>query len=209
MSDIYGNSGLNIAASGAVDGRSGCFFELPQNRICQVQVRLGNRLCSYNYATGLMYTNSLMEMPLMKRGWALQESLLPSRTLHFTSTEVFWECHAKVACETFPEEFPTPHPWIERFFMKKPISRSMWRLIVEEYSKCQLTYTKDKLVAISGLARIIQQQTRDQYVAGMWRKDLELQLCWYREHSSLPDQRVLPYRAPSWSWASIDCWVTL
>jgi hypothetical protein len=49
-------------------------------------------------------------------------------------------------------------------------------------------------------------QTRDQYVAGMWRKDLEFQLCW---GSSVGQQckRVAHYRAPTWLWASLDCLV--
>jgi hypothetical protein len=205
MRDVYGGSGLNIAASGAVDGRSGCFFKLPQNRICQVQVKQGNQFWSYDCVTSRIYSDCLSEMPLMKRGWALQERLLPPRSLQFTSTEVFWECHEKVACETFPEQVPTYLTYHGQFFEKKPISRSMWHWIVELYSECQLTYTKDKLIAISGLARIIQEQTRDQYVAGMWRKDLELQLCWFKSFGIGQDQRVLPYRAPTWSWASLDC----
>jgi hypothetical protein len=209
MSNVYGGSGLNIAATRAPDGRSGCFFKVPQNRICQVQVRLGNQILSYNCVSSRMYENCLSSMPLMERGWALQERLLPPRTLHFTSTEVFWECHEKVACETFPEQFPTSLISAERFFKKKPMSRPMWSWIIERYSECQLTKTKDKLVAISGLARIVQEQTKDQYVAGMWRKDLELQLCWFKVASSWRGQIVISYRAPTWSWASLDCQVKL
>jgi hypothetical protein len=62
-----------------------------------------------------------------------------------------------------------------------------------------LTYSKDKLTALSGLARIIQANNKDEYVAGMWRKDLETQLTWYA-YSPMP--RISPYAAPSWSWAS-------
>jgi hypothetical protein len=80
----------------------------------------------------------------------------------------------------------------------------MWSWIVERYSSCELTYAKDKLVAISGLARNIQIQTGDQYIAGMWREDLEFQLCWYNAVGQ-QSQRAVPYRAPTWSWASLDC----
>jgi hypothetical protein len=208
MSDVYGGSGINIAASGAVDGRVGCYFERPQNQICQVQVKLGNRVNSYGCVTARMYHRFLSSMPLLGRGWAIQERLLPLRTLHFTSTEVFWECHQKTACETFIEQFPTSLTYHDSFFKKEPLSRSMWCWIVERYSQCQLTYTKDKLVAISGVARIIQEQTRDQYVAGMWRKNLELQLCWYclpGPYALRQDQMAFPYRGPTWSWASLDC----
>jgi len=85
----------------------------------------------------------------------------------------------------------------------------MWGWIVERYSECKLTKPKDKLVAISGVARIIQRQTRDQYVAGLWRKDLEVQFCWGTETPDWQDRRVFPYKAPSWSWASLDCRVRL
>jgi hypothetical protein len=62
-----------------------------------------------------------------------------------------------------------------------------------------LTYSKDKLIALSGLARVIQTNNEDEYVAGMWRKDLETKLIWYA-YSPIP--RIPPYAAPSWSWDS-------
>lgn len=204
MSSVYGCSGLNIAASGAVDGSCGCFFERPSTWRCQVQIEAENHLLRYECIPSGMYYRSLSTMPLVRRGWALQERLLAPRTLHITSTQLFWECHQKVACETFPEEFPTSIAYSSCYFKKQPISRSMWSWIVHRYSGCDLTYTKDKLVAISGLARNIQLQTCDQYIAGMWRKDLEFQLCWYNSVGQSV-RRVVPYRAPTWSWASLDC----
>ena len=44
------------------------------------------------------------------------------------------------------------------------------KFIVEHYAARTLTYSKDKFVGISGLAQIIQDQTSDEYIAGMWRK---------------------------------------
>jgi hypothetical protein len=38
------------------------------------------------------------------------------------------------------------------------------------------------------------------YLAGLWKEDIEDQLCW----SSLKAQKRPAYRAPSWSWASVD-----
>jgi hypothetical protein len=99
-----------------------------------------------------------------------------------------------------------PLAYASCYFRKQPISRSMWSWIVERYACSELTCAADKLVAISGLAREIQMQTRDQYVAGMWRKDLEFQLCWDNLVGQ-QCQRVAPYRAPTWSWASLDCLV--
>jgi hypothetical protein len=81
----------------------------------------------------------------------------------------------------------------------------MWWQIIESYSKCALTYRRDKLVAISGIARKIQLQTNEQYIAGMWREGLEGQLCWTTKlpkRGCISDRSV--YRAPSWSWAATD-----
>jgi hypothetical protein len=104
MSSVYGGSSLNIAASGAPDGNFGCFLRPEYTLQCQIQVESGCRAVRYRCVPGGMYYYSLADMPLTKRGWTLQERLLPSRTLHFTSTQVFWECYQQVACETFPEQ---------------------------------------------------------------------------------------------------------
>lgn len=92
MSSVYGESILNIAASGAPSGKYGCFLNTARSlpmpfritRPCQHE--LYYRCCPFDD-----YQVNLGAMPLMQRGWALQERLLPSRTLHFTKTEVFWE----------------------------------------------------------------------------------------------------------------------
>jgi hypothetical protein len=107
MAGVYGSSTLNIAASGASDGSIGCFFRREETWKCQVELSFYDRRSLVDVVPRLMYERSLAAMPLSKRGWALQERVLPPRTLYFTSTEVFWECHQKTACETFPDEFPT------------------------------------------------------------------------------------------------------
>ncbi|KAH8775892.1 heterokaryon incompatibility protein-domain-containing protein [Hyaloscypha finlandica] len=203
MAIVYGNSSINIAASGAEDGTIGCFFDRGEAWRCQVSITIGEQSLLYDCVSNEMYRYNFADMPLGRRGWALQERLLPSRTLHFTTTQILWECHQKTTCEVFPDAFPSALSSARVFFRKQPLTRPMWPWIVERYSRCKLTYCKDKLFAISGLARNIQLQSKEQYVAGLWREDLELQLCW---HKILDDEgpRYIPYTAPTWSWASID-----
>lgn len=38
--------------------------------------------------------------PLNRRGWVLQERVLSRRMIHYTSTQVYWECGDGVRCET-------------------------------------------------------------------------------------------------------------
>lgn len=53
------------------------------------------------------------------------------------------------------------------------------------------------------MARWLQKQTHDEYISGLWRKDIEYQLLWSVKDDSLT-YRPHIYRAPSWSWASVD-----
>jgi hypothetical protein len=79
---------------------------------------------------------------------------------------------------------------------------------VRLYSAANLTFGKDKLPALSGVARLGYNETGDQYLAGLWKEQLEEQLCWDRGGNLGAKASTMrprpPWRAPTWSWASID-----
>src|SRR5204862_7599322 len=64
------------------------------------------------------------------------------------------------------------------------------------------TYLKDRLPALSGTAKQVQQVNGDRYLAGLWMRSLPQDLLW-RSGNPLTDlsHRLL---APSWSWASVS-----
>jgi hypothetical protein len=72
---------------------------------------------------------------------------------------------------------------------------------VELYTSAKLTRSTDKLVAIRGLANTIAAPTKYQYLAGLWNIQLPFQLIWKIFD---PAPRPPTYRAPSWSWVSVD-----
>jgi hypothetical protein len=93
----------------------------------------------------------------------------------------------------------------------------VWKRIVENYSRLCLTKGTDKLIALAGIAKIMSRRIfngRDEdYIAGMWRANLESQLLWRVDPALQKDQTYYPhsdrpsmdeYRAPSFSWAAID-----
>ena len=88
----------------------------------------------------------------------------------------------------------------------------IWSRIVEIYSKTDLTFAKDKLVALSGIARKMSGLIGDEYIAGLWSKYLPSQLLWRVEPTfhpatstfTNPSRRPADYRAPSFSWAAVD-----
>lgn len=73
--------------------------------------------------------------------------------------------------------------------------------ILSTYSKRELTKRSDKLPDLTGLARLIQKQTGNEYVAGLWRSDMVKGMLWM---TTDPKKTILEYRAPCWSWASTD-----
>lgn len=79
-----------------------------------------------------------------------------------------------------------------------------WINLVERYTKYALTFGSDKLIAQSGIATYFHHTKlpREQYLAGTWACHMPDALLWtpIGGTRSPPDQ----YRAPSWSWASVD-----
>jgi hypothetical protein len=74
---------------------------------------------------------------------------------------------------------------------------------VHKYSSCDLTFPSDRLVAISGIAKSAQSAVPDDYFAGMWRRNIEHSICWYRGSITPLRKRPAIYQAPSWSWACL------
>lgn len=82
--------------------------------------------------------------------------------------------------------------------------RRHWFKTIEDYAARNLTYGKDKLIALSGLAHTYcKNHERGEYAAGLWEADMPSALLWETIQSSLPE-RPPEYRAPSWSWAAVD-----
>lgn len=46
------------------------------------------------------FHHDVLDGPLNKRGWVLQERALARRTIYFTNTQTYWECDGGVRCES-------------------------------------------------------------------------------------------------------------
>jgi hypothetical protein len=84
----------------------------------------------------------------------------------------------------------------------------VWNDIISAFSSAFLTKPSDKIVALSGIAKWMKEILHDEYVAGLWRNNLVPQLLWkvkdWKQIDGSPSNRPSGYRAPSFSWASID-----
>ncbi|OBT80157.1 hypothetical protein VF21_00677 [Pseudogymnoascus sp. 05NY08] len=214
MSSVFGGSTINIAACSARDGRQGCFTKQPYfSGGLRTRITDGKLRRVQDFHSGQVYDLSTFETHLGTRAWALQEKMLPPRTIHFGDRGAFWECRSTIASEYLPDGFPRK---LGRDLVRRNRKlQKHWLDIVRLYSAANLTFGKDKLPALSGIARLGHNETGDLYLAGLWRDKLEEQLCWSRSISQPSMMRLRPpmrprppWRAPTWSWASIDGEVT-
>ncbi|KAI0323736.1 HET-domain-containing protein, partial [Cubamyces sp. BRFM 1775] len=159
------------------------------------------------------------------RGWCLQERLLSTRSLVFTTQSLQLRCHTRtqnVGGAAHDPTYDVPRLPDAVFLpdrrviygseVWKDVYRGWWR-IVNNYSRRQLSDASDKLTAISALAEMFVPSLGPEYVAGLWRRTLLRDLLWTTDvrfsPSVLRSNRLTGYRAPSWSWASINGPVTL
>ena len=220
MHMVYSNSHCNISASHAEDSTGGLFRDRDSRALCGTEVDIGTR---YFYTTknarkahvltnDSLIRNSIDDCPLSKRGWVLQERILAPRVLHFSRDQVFFECRTRIACELYDAGVPdtyykyprgTACAKVNDAFREKDKASwyMMWQNLIQMYSTMSLTYPSDKLAAISGIAKMVQSVVHDEYVAGMWRENLVGQLTWRIDGHTI---RPSVYRAPSWSWTSVD-----
>ncbi|KAE8448610.1 hypothetical protein EG329_009035 [Mollisiaceae sp. DMI_Dod_QoI] len=75
-----------------------------------------------------------------------------------------------------------------------------WWKLIAEYTASQMSFDKDKWVAISGLATKVEQQSGRKLIHGLWEDFLPDELLWCAQKRG----RRLEMGAPSWSWLAID-----
>lgn len=94
MAGVYKNAWLTIAATGAVDGTRGLLIDRPG--VEKAQAPRGEISVVFRRAidhSAFENRNSWQDedttlLPLLERGWVLQEQLLSTRILHFTQQEL-------------------------------------------------------------------------------------------------------------------------
>ena len=236
MGKVYYHSICNVAATGAWDSHAGLFVERNTRLIepCFVTTDwLDRPPAHYSVAYNFFWTDEMVAAPLNRRAWVIQERLLAPRVLHFGRAQLMWECHELEACETYPNGLPPAlasdpfsgfknldaMAWSQqaggRHENSNTAACSLWNRLVFIYMRCKLTRPADKLVALSGHARRMERDCFSgvQYLAGLWRRFLPSQLLWFvwdcRQVDGRPSDRPDTYRAPSWSWASIDARIAL
>ena len=211
MASIYESAYLTIGATWTESDEEASVQPLRTPLKLQVKTLEGTLEDLYVQPVGHPQALERESQPLLRRAWCYQERVLSPRTLHFTRRELLWECRSESDCEC---RDTVSHYWSGNLgLMKQEKSRiyrelaqpQLWRQIVLEYSSLDLTLEKDKLPVLSGLAQRAQELRKDRYLAGLWSRTLVDDLCWRADR---PKGQLQEWRAPSWSWASVNGRVT-
>ncbi|KAL2367693.1 hypothetical protein RJZ57_007938 [Blastomyces gilchristii] len=170
--------------------------------------------------------------PLLTRAWVYQERMLSTRILHFGRYELFFECRSSIFCECNDIEFHGSSPEVPIALFKiehaealgdytsswaadekfrhavRYQGASLWRTMVGCYTALLLTKAKDRLPAISGIAKDLAARRQSRYLAGVWEESINDDLIW-SVHMRSRHQKGRPYprNAPTWSWASTESYV--
>ncbi len=232
MAAIYHQSYLTICATSARSDDEGLWPSSRKSTVGKVVIQKNGQnfeVCfraRENLDPVHMHENSgeerlkmLAMNPLMGRGWTFQERLLSTRLLHFGYGELLWQCPELQACECcFDATEKGSSDYMtesgqgvsERKSFRQMLSSpgtevvETWRDFVMTYTELNLTFQKDMLPALSGVAKLTStMRPGDRYLAGLWEGSLIDDLAWYTDYMRESKPRPEVYRAPSWSWASV------
>lgn len=231
MGAVYTNATLTLSASSAQDSTQGLFQPragLPiwpcLTTIFTLPCRVTRHPSSWDEVYGDL--RSMQDRLLDRRAWVMQEQVLAGRTIAFGATELTWTCHSLHASETQPLGLPSvPQTSMDyRRLLGRVLRADMqvvdslprarvygfWYRSIMDFSARNLTFQHDKLPAVAGLAQRFGAAMNDEYCAGLWIKDIYTGLLWKSGAdiaNAAPTRRLETYRAPSWTWASIDGFV--
>ncbi|CAI6330946.1 unnamed protein product [Periconia digitata] len=229
MAKVYQDAAVTLVAASASKVTEG--FLNPRNfeknwESAPIQLK-----CRYESKQGSIMLHHLNKQapddPIHSRGWTLQEMMVSPRLLIYGSSATTWSCNTERYhdCDLL---YPQSDDIRELSWGAVRLDgwKNNWDVIVEQYSKRKLFLAKDRLKALAAIAetyrhghevkkqRMIELDRESgptktdvsppvKYAAGLWTDTLDEMLLWhYTEHTG--NVRQGSYRAPSWSWASVD-----
>lgn len=208
MGEIYGQATLTISAGSATTEQDRILVTRdPERASGPLNIKVGNmgsvqlgvRKAPYTLGSepkGGDYGKS------STRAWIWQERLLSARTVIFTPTAIKFECRRTSCWEGFYKDH-AGHSWSSQL---DQASHKTWGLLVEEYTRRDITRDSDRLPAISSAMKRIETARGWSGTWGIWENALAQGMAW--SPAQVAGRRAVcqvtfTYCAPTWSWASI------
>ncbi|KAL8306273.1 hypothetical protein RB597_003179 [Gaeumannomyces tritici] len=224
MGHIYNNAYLTIGAASANAASQGFLarrnrsgipidFRAGTNDRCEGKVFF--RRCSEIASS---FQEDVEDSPLFRRAWVKQERILSRRMVYFSVKQIYWTCRMERHSEDGQQDnegameaAATIHclesfrislglAGMQRDLIQAQLFRA-WADLIQEYSALQLTYEKDRLPALAGIADIVSRFVPGQFLSGIWEANLSSGLLW--QPAEYPAKLSGIASVPSWSWASV------
>jgi hypothetical protein len=219
MEMIYNHAYITISASSAIDCTQGFLQQrtFGGSYMC-LPFQLGANITTEVALGPIWLPNSnpyvLGGEPIHDRAWTFQENFMSRRILIYGKYQIYWKCAVdwgKEGGNVSRGEYHQLVPGSDNFsgleasyhVLQCPTAVD-WKAVVALYSSKELGDPEDKMPAISSIASFFARKMNDKYLAGLWSKTFRELLCWKLLSSARPLTRAPCWRAPSWSFYSVD-----
>lgn len=162
------------------------------------------------------FERDVLQSPLNRRGWVLQERALARRTIFFTNSQMYWECGDGVRCETLAKLKKYVYDQkMEKLMSNKACSSEaaflgdpnfpdytiradsttgeqihLFTKLFQRYSKLEFSHIEDRPIAIDGLMHRLTRAFRTQSLAGLFETFWGRCLLWQRAEGAPPLKKI-------------------
>jgi hypothetical protein len=223
MAYIYGNAFLTVISASGSSCHEG-FLNRPSSSSCHVSSPMSSIPYCLRPRFGAKWWGSdrmaeIAGKRWISRGWTYQEEHLSRRVIQYGERRFFFDCRTFERQEDTNIRRPRPR-WSTLTYLQDSTEMNLigsklesksrrkseeiifrdWHWLCTQYSHRKVTYMKDRLPAISGVAGVVASKVQSTYLAGLWKKSLIHDLFW---HTVGDTTKCSPYTAPSWSWIAL------
>ncbi|KAK1850835.1 hypothetical protein CCHR01_06492 [Colletotrichum chrysophilum] len=208
MEHVFSSANLTIAASSARSSSEGFWLsKRPQQPRVAIRAPSGSSLLFTRFSDD--FCQDVEQSVLNERGWVLQERALARRTIHFTSTQVYWECGSGIHCESLMKLVNPKAAFLgDSDFPKSALGLFkgarilLFQALYETYSALEFTNITDRSIAIKGLEGRLVNTFSTKGGFGVFEGYLHRSLLWQRrgETALAPITYPAKRHVPTWSW---------
>jgi len=103
MEKVFTSAYCTIAATSAENSNENFLPRLGKEYVKLIDNSTGTPFSVYAYEVGGSFNDDVEGGVLNKRGWVYQERALSRRTIHFTATQIYWECGSVIRCDNLAQ----------------------------------------------------------------------------------------------------------
>ncbi|TGO40875.1 hypothetical protein BHYA_0030g00420 [Botrytis hyacinthi] len=164
------------------------------------------------------FEREVLNSPLARRGWVLQERALARRTIYFTDNQTYWECGEGIRCETLAKlkndriaflGDPNLPDYTIRPSSTVGDQIKLFIDLFQRYTRLEFSHPEHRPISIDGLMERLTIAFKTRSLAGLFKTFWGRCLLWRRADNTGPLKKIPPGKhsrrtPPTWSWMAFD-----